>query len=391
MEIQVLSKVLDESSFCPLCNAAVYFVEGEFNDHDLQFSECSYCSHRVFPENNHTCHCDTCTTKRKKIIKETSAEEKLAFKHKKKHAEDDVVDLHQLSFLQKLFLLSVLDEMVQEGRQYDEYINWGELRTRPITPSYMFQGQLLKNLVKENILVPTEFTDDCQKFYINIRLDGYADPSIYSITNRLRQLFFENLTQGVPFRTADEVKDALYFVLYQEVVQFAQYYCRSWGVQISGSKTFQKFCVEQLDNLAVGQLIFLTQNALEYLRKQNVLQARNDNFINTNLLRKTLEQYRKKMVEERWETTTLPRPEQYPKSKMSEILLHKFLGYDDSIFVQPVTHSWGKIHPRITFYAVKRCMNCGSNDLKIEYDQGNQVTMACYDCKHTDHYFITDK
>lgn len=390
MEIQVLSKILDESSFCPLCKGASYFVEAEFNDQEFQFSECSFCNHRVFPENNHTCHCDKCAEKRKQIIRETSKEEKLAIRRKQQISEDDVMDLNQLNFLQKLFLLSILDEKVQEGKAYDEFIDWEELKYRPITPSYMFQNHLMKNLIKTNVLIPTENVDDCTKFYINVRLDGYAEPSLYSITTRLRQLFYENLQFGIPFKTAEEVREALYFVLYQEVMQFAIFCCRTWGVQISGNSQFQKFCVEQLNYLAVGQLFHLTQNALDYLHGKKALQARNDNFYNTNHLRKTLEQYRKRMTQERWETSTLPRPSNYPKSRMSEILLHKFLGYDDSIFVQPVPRLWMDIQPRINFYAVKRCMNCGSNDLRIDYDSGDQVTMTCRHCQHQDHYFVKD-
>ena len=83
------------------------------------------------------------------------------------------------------------------------------------------------------------------------------------------------------------------------------------------------------------------------------MQPRNDNrFINTNLLKKTLEQYRERALTERWETSTLPRPHNIPFSKMSEILLFKFLGYDERIFIQPVWKSWRKIEPRLSFYSV---------------------------------------
>lgn len=389
MEIQVLTRSLDESIFCPLCNGAMYYVDGEFNDHELTFNECSFCNHRVFNDKGHTCHCESCLEKRKKIIRETSAEEARVVSRKRRKVDtNEVIDLLQLSFMQKLFLLSILDEYVHEGSRYDEWIDWSVIRRRTITPNYLFQIALFKNLVKEEILVPTEFSDECTTFFVNVRLDGYAEPTLFSITHRLRQLFFENLALGIPFKSSDEVKDALYYVLYQEVVQFAQFCCKTWNVQISGNKPFQRLCVNLLDTLAYGQIIYMVQNALDYLHKNNGLQPRNDNFINTNYLKATLEKYKKRAVEERWENYTLPRPEAYPISRMTEILLFKFLGYDEKIFVQPVHFLWKRIEPRLSFYSVKRCMNCGGNELKIEYDQGNQVTMVCYDCKHTDHYFI---
>lgn len=388
MQLQVINKQLDESTFCSLCKAAMYFVEAEENDREFYFNECSFCGHCEFPDNRHNCNCESCLAKRKKIIKETTEEEVRFRSGKKKQKEYTEVDLNQLSFIQKLFLLSILDEQVQEGLQHQEFIDWGLIKYRPITPNFLYQNQLIKTMIDENILIPVEFTDECYKYYINVRLDGYSEPSLYSITHRLRQLFFENLTQGVPFKAAEEVKEALYYVLYQELVQFSQFLCSKMGVQISGSKRFQIFCFNELDTLAVGQLMFLTQNALDYLHSKNALQKRNDKFVNTHLLRATLESYRKRAIEERWETTALPRSPLYPLSRMSEILLYKFLGFDEQIFVQPVNHLWKRIEPRINFYSIKRCMGCGSNDLTIEYDQGDQVSMVCANCKHQDHYFL---
>ena len=75
-------------------------------------------------------------------------------------------------------------------------------------------------------------------------------------------------------------------LLYQEIIQFAQHYCRTWGIQIAGNNSFQVFCFRLMDSLAVGQIYYMIQNALEYLYKQNALKARNENFINTNLLKK---------------------------------------------------------------------------------------------------------
>jgi len=82
-----------------------------------------------------------------------------------------------------------------------------------------------------------------------------------------------------------------------------------------------------------------------------------------------------------------PRPPNIPLSRMSEILFYRFLGYDEGIFFQPVWKSWKKIEPRLNFYSQKRCMYCGSNELTVEYDAQNYVTLFCRSCKHQDHYF----
>ena len=131
----------------------------------------------------------------------------------------------------------------------------------------------------------------------------------------------------------------------------------------------------------------MIQTALEYLYKQKALQVRNEKFINTNILRKTLEQYRDRSLSEKWETATLPRPTTIPLSKMSHILFTRFLKFDEHIFYQPVWKMWKKIEPRLNFHSVKRCMYCGSNELNVEYDAESYITMTCRYCKHQDHYF----
>lgn len=381
--LQILRKQLDESTYCPLCQASMYFIEAEEFEKEVTFHQCGHCQHQVFQNQQRNCHCEACQNKRKKLMKETRLQEQRKFQKKESYE----LDLNQLSFLHKLFLLSLLDNQVQEGFSYAEYINWETVKYHAITPNYYFQAQLLNQLIKDNILVAKDFSDTAQQYYINIRLDGYSEPSLFSITTQLRHWFYENLTQGIPFKTAEEVKNTLYVVLYQEIVQFMQHYCRTWGIQISGNKAFQVFCFRLLDSLAVGQIYYLIQTALEYLYQKKALQARNENFINTNLLKKTLQQYRERSLIEKWETSTLPRPQNIPFSKMSEILFFKFLGYDGSIFFQPVWKSWKKIEPRLNFYSQKRCMYCGSNELDVEYDAANYVTLSCRNCKHQDHYF----
>ncbi|MCH7380534.1 MULTISPECIES: hypothetical protein [Acinetobacter] len=384
MDLQILQKQLDESSHCPLCHASMFWVEAEQFSQEFQFHECSHCQHRVFRSDSKlNCHCAQCTAQRKKQTKQTILQEQRKYKIK----DEVIYSLNQLSFLHKLFLLSLLDSYAREDVQHDELIHWQNIKYREFTPNYLFQNHLVQELIKLGVFKPKDPSLETEHFYLNIRLDGYSDPSLFSVTQQLRHWFYENLSQGIPFKSTDEVKDALYLVLYQEIVQFMQFYCRTWGIQIAGNRPFQAFCYRLMEGLAVGQIFYLIQTALEYLHKQNALQPRNDKFINTSLLKKTLEQYRERALTERWETTTLPRPYMIPFSKMSEVLLFKFLGYDESIFIQPVWKSWRKIEPRLSFYSVKRCMYCGSNDLIVDYDATDYVSLICRRCKHQDHYF----
>ncbi|WEI18359.1 hypothetical protein PY247_19380 [Acinetobacter proteolyticus] len=384
MDLQILQKQLDESSHCPLCHASMFWVEAEQYSQEFQFHECSHCQHRVFrSESKLNCHCAQCTAQRKKQTQQTILQEQRKYKVK----DEVIYSLNQLSFLHKLFLLSLLDSYAREDVQHDELIHWQNIKYREFTPNYLFQNHLVQELLKLGVFKSQDAGLETEHYYLNVRLDGYSDPSLFSVAQQLRHWFYENLSQGIPFRSTDEVKDTLYLVLYQEIVQFMQFYCRTWGIQIAGNRPFQAFCYRLMEGLAVGQIFYLIQTALEYLHKQNVLQPRNDKFINTNLLKKTLEQYRERALTERWETTTLPRPYTIPFSKMSEVLLFKFLGYDESIFIQPVWKSWRKIEPRLNFYSVKRCMYCGSNDLIVDYDATDYVSLICRQCKHQDHYF----
>lgn len=83
----------------------------------------------------------------------------------------------------------------------------------------------------------------------------------------------------------------------------------------------------------------------------------------------------------------IPRPPQLILSKMSGIMFYRFLGYDETIFFQPVWRSWKKIEARLQFYSTKRCMYCGSDELSVEYDASDYVSLNCRSCKHQDHYF----
>ncbi|ANF81957.1 hypothetical protein A3K93_06960 [Acinetobacter sp. NCu2D-2] len=384
MAINVLRKQLDESTLCPLCHASMYWVEAEQFDQEINYHQCSHCSHQIHQNNKNNCYCEKCLNQRKKQLRDTRVQE--TRQRQKKH-DIQQFELNQLSFINKLFLLAILDEQVHENMQHAEYIDWDTIKYHHISPNFMMQNALIKRLVKDQILLHRDANTDQQQFYINVRLDGYAEPSLFSITQQLRHWFYQNLSMGIPFKDAEEVKSALYFMLYQEVIQFAQFYCRPWNIQIAGNASFQAFCYRLLDVLAVGQIYYLVQTALEYLYKQKALQPRNENFINTNLLKKTLQQYRERAVTEKWETSTLPRPPQLILSKMSGILFYRFLCYDEKIFFQPVWRSWKKIESRLNFYSTKRCMYCGSSELTVEYDASDYVTLQCRVCKHQDHYF----
>lgn len=379
MPIQILRKQLDSSTLCPLCQAAMYWVDAHMNDQDLNFHECSHCAHRTDTNDMLTCHCEHCTQQRKKLVKETRFQE--IRKYRQKNLEP--LSLNQLTFLQKLFLLAILDEMVGEATQHAEYICWENIQYTAISPNIQFQKQLFNQLLKDNILI----SDQEEHFYLNVRLDGYGEPSLFSITQQLRAWFYEDLSQGTPFKHSDEVKEVLYLMLYQEVVQFAQAICRPWGIQIAGHSSLRQLCYRLLDQLAVEQIFYLVQNALTYLHKKNALEERNESFVNTHRLKKTLIQYRERAIAQRWETPCLPRPKDLRFNKMGEILYFRFFKYDERIFNQPIWHLWKKIQPRLSFYSDKRCMHCGSNDLDVEYDAESYVSLICRRCKHQDHYF----
>lgn len=380
---QVLNKQLDASTLCPLCHAAMFWVDAEQFDQDIQFHQCSHCEHRVFPKGDFTCHCARCSQQRKKILKETRQQELQKYRKK----DLIVPSLDQLSFLQKLFLLALLDDYVREDSQHDEYIHWEKIKFSNISPSYHFQQQVVKQLQKEHVFSATTACDEPSTFYLNVRLDGYSEPSLFSITQQLRNWFYFNLTLGIPFKSSDEVKALLYDLLYQEVIQFIQSICKMWQVQFTSHASFQQLCYRLLESLSVEQIFYLAHTGLLYLHEQKALEARNDGFINTHRLKKTITQYRERAIAEKWETPRFPRPEHLPMSKMSQILYFRFLNYDQRIFSQPIWHLWKKIQPRLNFYSDKRCMHCGSNELDVEYDAGDYVTLTCRKCQHQDHYF----
>ena len=380
--MQILQKQLEAATQCPLCRAAMYWIEAIDYEQDLTWHECSHCAHQLFTSQTRNCHCTTCQNQRKKMMQQTKQQE---IRHNNKQ-DLPQPKLENLSFLKQLFLLSVLDDRVQEHTAHAEFIDWNAIKYQSITPNYWFQKQLFEQLIKDGVLQPRNDRADC--YDLNLAVMGYTDASLYYVTEQLRQRFYSNLSRDVPFKDDQEVKDALQLMLYQELVQFMQLCCKTWSVQIASSKGLQQFCLQLLDQLAVGQIYYLIQNALDYLHQQKALKARNENFINSNLLKKTLEQYRERAINERWETSCLPRSPMMPLSKMSQIFFVQFLGCNDELFMQPMWKAWKIIAPRLQFYAKKRCMNCGADDLTVNYDAKDYVSLKCNVCGHQDHYFV---
>ncbi|MDQ9762136.1 hypothetical protein RFZ47_02670, partial [Acinetobacter baumannii] len=68
-----------------------------------------------------------------------------------------------------------------------------QIKYHHITPNWMFQNYLIKQLHKDGILNAQDQADEPQCFYLNIRLDGYSDPSLFSVAQQLRYWFYENL------------------------------------------------------------------------------------------------------------------------------------------------------------------------------------------------------
>jgi hypothetical protein len=204
-----------------------------------------------------------------------------------KYRKKDLVALSRtVEFATKTLLLALLDDYVREDSQHDEYIHWEKIKFSNISPNYHFQQQLAKQLQKEQIFCATTACDEPTTFYLNVRLDGYSEPSLFSITQQLRHWFYFNLTLGIPFKSSEEVKAVLYELLYQEIIQFIQSICKMWQVQFTSHASFQQLCYRLLESIALEQIFYLAHTALLYLYEQKALETRNDGFINTHRLKK---------------------------------------------------------------------------------------------------------
>lgn len=385
---QIYQKQLDASQLCPVCKAAMYWVEGEFYQQALNFHQCSHCEHCIFyGEQAQQCHCDACLKSRKKQIQQTRFSERKEEWQKKREQQDNVEFLlDSLSLIDKLFLLSLLDGIVDEQHPHDEFINFEHYYPLQIAPSYQLFKFLKQHFIKYYYLLSQQ--QGSEKYFTNLRLHGYREPSLLSITQQLRAWFYQDFTQGVPYKDSEEVKETLLILLSHEILNFCQHRCQKWQIQFYGNQQFIDYCKQLLNDLAVTQIFFLADKALNYLHDKQLLEASNQNFVNTNRLRKTLMQYRERGEQEHWETSNLARPHDIPYSQMSYIFIDRLLKFEDKAFKQPIWKCWQDILPRLRFFTERHCIHCGSKELVIEYSTQEYVSFSCLRCKQQDHYFI---
>lgn len=389
IEIEILSRRLDRQMICPLCQNPMYDIEGEIVGRVYQFYQCKSCQHQIFPQQDRICYCEQCEQERKKLMRETSRQEKKKYekpdKSQKYHEKALLPMINDLTFIQKLFLLSVLDYYVNEERTHGEYMAWDKIKYYPITPNYQYQAYLFKLLIQQGFVVEHNHSGF---YYLNISLDGLYDSSLYHIHQGLKSGFCTQLHEYIPFKHENEVKFALYQMMYQEVVQFMQFICGQWKIQIAGNSLLERFCQQLMGHLALSQIFYLVKHALEYLNSKKLLKKKNDDFVNTNLLRKTLMEYEQKIIHEKWETASILRPESMPMSHMSQLFYYQFLNLRENFYYQPLWKIWQNVQPRLTFFAQRRCLYCGSHDVWVEYDQFQQISLKCQMCHRQYHYQI---
>lgn len=385
---QTYQKQLDASQHCPLCQAAMYFVEGEFYQKPVSFHQCSHCEHCIFYGDSPLhCHCSACIASRQKEIRQTRlTERKLEWQKKQKQQDNVEFLLDDLSLLDKLFLFSLLDSRIDEQRPHDEYINFEDYYPLQVASSYQLFKQLKQHFIQKYYLLSQQ--EGSERYFTNIKLAGYREPSLLSITQQLRAWFYQDFTRGIPYRDSEEVKDTLLILLAHEILNYTQYRCQKWQIQFYGNQQFIDYCKSLLNELAVSQIFYLVDRALNYLHDKQLLDVSNKNFVNTNRLRKTLLQYRERGQQQGWETTNLQRPDDLPYSQMSYIFIHRFLKFEDKAFKQPIWKCWQDILPKLRFFTERHCIHCGSKDLVIEYSTQDYVSFSCLRCKQQDHYFI---
>lgn len=385
---QIYQKQLDQSQLCPLCQAAMYWIEAEHFYKALNFHQCSHCSHQLFyNQSDLSCHCAHCLAQRQKNITATRQQERRNEWKKKRQQDDELqIALERLSLIEKLFLLSLLDQQVDDRCMHSEFIDFSRYYPLQIAPSYQLFKQLKKTFISKYYFI--EHNDSEQCFYPNLRLQGYREPSVLSLTQQLRDWFYRDLSQSTPYKDPLEVKDTLVLLLSHELVNYAQYYCQKWKVLFFANQQFIDCCKTLLADLALSQIMYLIQRGLDYLQQQQLLDPSNENYVNTHRLRKTLLAYRQRGQEQAWETSAMQRPVDLPYSQMNYIFLQRFLKLDDALFQQPLWKCWQQIVPRLRFFSQRHCVHCGSKNLYIEYNTKDSVSMTCQRCKHQDHYFI---
>lgn len=387
MEIEVLQQQLNPDVECPLCHKAMYDMESMIYGRVYYYFQCSsaQCKHQIFPQKDRICYCNVCRQQHKQELANCIKEEKNKNQPIK---ETRLTDLYQLSLLQQLFLLSVLEHHLTDDLTHSEYIPWSKLKYRMITPNYYYQHQMIKQFLKQGYLVETVHKEP-ETYYVNLSLDGYNEPSLSHLYSVLKRLFYDNLVHEVPFYHADEVKNTLYTVLYQHIVQYCTMVCHHWGIRIAGNHHLEQVCFMMMERLALSQIFYLVSRALYYLYEQNLLKPLNKNFVNTNILKQTLLSYYEISHTEKWESYSLPYPERMPLSTLSQIFLIRFLKLPQDYYYKPIWKIWQELEPRLNFYAKRRCIHCGSQDVIVEHEEENKsVTLYCQNCEQQDYYFI---
>lgn len=376
---------LDPSQPCPFCSAAMWYVEGDYYQRHVHFHYCRDCEHHVFhDEEPLPCHCAHCLQSRKQAIAQTRKTEKLHVQQQQAKSQGARV-LSELSLLDRVFLLALFEQQVSGGYARQETLCWTDYRPERIAPSYQLFQHLKKHALQQGfLLVIHELEPDL--VYPNLRLIDYPDPALLTLTFQLRQWLIQH--QGVAYLTTDDVRVTLLTILAHEVLHLTQHRCQQIGVQFYADQKWMSLIQQLLGQLAVTQIMYWIDRALNYLQAQGALQRSNQGFINTHLLRKTLIQYRERSQRERWEIPNLPRPAEMPYSAMTRILLFDYLQLNERAIVQPLWKCWQDIAPQLQFFEHQQCIHCGSTDLDTQYKTLTGVSMVCKRCRQQNHYFI---
>ncbi|MFB2538426.1 MULTISPECIES: hypothetical protein [unclassified Acinetobacter] len=381
-------RTLDPSQPCPVCKKTMEWVVGEFYHQDIEMHQCPYCQHCIFyGDHALTCHCPHCLKQRQQQLKKSLYQEKQQQRLKQRESHDDSEYLlDDLSLIDKLFLLAISINKVSHERHYQEYFEFNDFKPTLIAPSYQLFKQLQQHFIQHNYLI--ELEPDSEKYYTNLRLHGYREPSLLTLVEQLKSWFLSDFLQGLPYQNEQDVLETLYELMAHEAVHYCQYRCHLYQVQFYTNPALLETFKSLLKDLALTQVYFLIDKALAYLHNEKLLRKKNDQFFNTNYIKQTLVKYRSQGQTQQWETTNQPRPADLPYSQMFGIFIFDFLKLGEKAIQQPLWKCWQDIMPTLRFFVRNHCISCGSKNLKVQYFQENSVSCICLDCKQQQHYFI---
>ena len=416
---------LDASQRCPHCGTAMDYYEGEYYQKVLSFHCCQQCEHHLYyGDEPLNCHCAHCLTQRKQSIVKDKIYENRRHQRKQQHGDEIIVDT--LPLLQKLFLYAVFSAHIGQHRGYlnqhlydnqqnaqqnpqqnpqhhnqhehlenhhvhQEWINFNSLNKTHIAPSFQLFNQLQKIAITQHYFIKKTYgnhDDKDTQYYPFLRLIDYQDPSINTLVMHMNSQFTRQQHAAMHYRDVAEVQKTLLTVLSHEILNYCQSYSQQLHIQFYANQAFMT-CIEKLlQHYAVTQILYLVKRGLDYLHDQQLLETQNTAFINTNLLRKTLQQYHEQAVDKHWETGNLMRPAQLPYSMMTRVFLFDFLQLQQRAFVQPLWKCWQDIKPQLQFFAQYQCIECGSTALQQDYRDDAMITLSCSMCKKQNHYFL---